>query len=226
MKKQNKIWYLIIENIKDSQIIELKRNNNFKDGYIRINKSELRKMPEKLYKKLVNNGLYKGGEYIGFNENNSESSIHRLVSSIYYPCENLEIHHISNISNENQITNLVPIYKSLNQKFERMNFVESCNIARNKQIKLIKRYHKSKNTKFQNFLIIQEIMSKLEKYQIKTLLKTNKKLKKSSIYTLKKNYYYWNLFENFDKKDFYDLYGKYKNSWIKILEFDHLKSTA
>ena len=226
MKKQNKTWHLIIENVCDSQIIELKRNNNFKDSYIRINKSEFKKLPKTLYKKLVNNGLYKGGEYIGFNENNSESSIHRLVSSIYYPCENLEIHHISNCTNQNEIANLLPIHTNWNKQFEKMPFEKTYSISKQKQMKLIKKYHKSKSTIFQNLLYLQDVMEKLKTKSIKSLIKKDKRLKKSSMYKLKKLYYYWVLFQNFSEQAFSNLYGKYKTAWMHIEEFDELKSSA
>lgn len=187
-KKQNSTFrYLLIENIKKSVIYKLKILPNL-DGYIVFCKQDFaKKLPLNIRRKFAKRGIAMTYER-GLKDSKS-FCFHRLISSLYYNCLNLEIHHIDKNKHNNFFENLVPLTAQKHKEIEnninciKLSLEEKSNLA-NKT--------KSKITLAKNEDLIMEILNL--KLQNKSLFETEKlinyKIKKSKIAEIISFFYY------------------------------------
>ena len=217
--------FILIENIKNPILLELKIVPN-SDGYITISKKHFNKnLPIKIVKKLANKGIASTIE-IGLKTDKS-FCWHRLVACLYYNCLEKEVHHImSEDITCNDITNLIPVSKSFHTSLHNMDLSLSISLAREEQSVLRRKYYIEKQTIASNAELIFQIL-KLKNDGIKPnqiIKKVKKSIKKSKVYEILSIFYYSKSFIEWlktqENKEFTELYGNLSKSWIKILEFE------
>lgn len=187
-KKQNSTFrYLLIENIKKSVVYKLKILPNL-DGYIVFCKQDFaKKLPLNIRRKFAKRGIAMTYER-GLKDNKS-FCFHRLISSLYYNCLNLEIHHIDKNKHNNFFENLVPLTAQKHKKIE--NCLNCFELSLKEKENLTNKA-KNKITLAKNENLILEILNlKAQNQSILKIEKTiNHKIKKSKIAEILSFFYY------------------------------------
>lgn len=207
-------YFLIIENIKNPIIKELKTLKN-KDGYIVVSKKDFsQKISLKIRKKLAKRGICFTVEN-GL-KCNKYFCLHRLVACLYFDCIGLEVHHINKNTLCNSILNLVPLTPDFHKLVDN-DLKNGENFAKDVQNHLFSKKKKRNQTVANSDNVICEIL----KYKTcgfptpKIIDKIQKYAKKSKIYEILNFYYYLEDFIKWLKiqhnQCFSEFYGKSKN---------------
>ncbi len=129
--------FLIIENIKNPMIIELKFFSN-NSNYLVCPLSELSQLPNRIKKLILKQGLFMT-EKADREKYNPLITLHRLVCCIKYNIKNLTIHHIDKNKRNNHISNLFPITQEENNKYELLEEQEQVKIGKDQYKKFIQK---------------------------------------------------------------------------------------
>lgn len=216
--------YIIVENINNPiKPLDLQAFKN-SHGYIVTKQSLLKNLPEKLYKKLIDSGIFEKLE-TAQNQKDSTFSIHRLVLSLYTWCLNQKVHHINYCRGFSAICNLINLIKQKHNKLHRSSKdnakIESLKAQNKLKRKLVK---PRKNTLAENS-ILELLKLKIKGMKARQIeKKIFRRVKKSKIQEILNYFYYTNEFiiwlEKQSSKSAQDLYGQFKNRWEFILKFD------
>ncbi len=217
--------FMLVENIEKPILVELKELAH-RENYVTFEKFNLKNfIPLNLYKKIAKNGLYKLATK-GFDKINSRFGLHRLVCSLFSNIEHMEIHHINKIPNINNIVNLLPVTKALNEKLDHSDDETL--------VKFLQKEYKSsvikapKQTLAQNDSIILKVLGLKEKgLKTKKIVKCLKsKIKQTSVYKISKTFFYSKEFlkwlESDMNKPIQELDEKFRKRWERIIEFECL----
>lgn len=146
--------FILIENIEEPILVELKRNLINKK-YIAFNRSNLENfLPKNLFKKLVKKGLYSSEKAKNSIKDNL-FSLQRLVACLYKNITSLEIHHIDKNKFNNTITNLLSISKKEHEELDGLPVEEGIAESYKMQSKQIKN---SRNTLAKNYELVLKIL--------------------------------------------------------------------
>jgi hypothetical protein len=146
-------YFILIENIKEPILIELKKDFN-KGGYVVFRKKNLDKLPKAVKQKLIKNGLYKKLSS-GHNGYNNLFLLHRLVLCLYINIVDFFVHHIHNHVLINNICNLVKVTQEKHDEIEALGKEAGMAEAYNEQQKMFSR---SRSTLAQNAELVLNIL--------------------------------------------------------------------
>ena len=111
--------YIVVENINNPILpLDLQVFKNY-SRYIVTKQNLLKNLPKKLYKKLIDNGIFEKLE-TAQSVKNSTFSVHRLVLSLYTECLNQKVHHIDYRRGFNAIYNLINVIESKHIKLHKL----------------------------------------------------------------------------------------------------------
>ena len=117
MKKQQKHFYVIEENVKNPKLFELE-TYKYKDDYIRFNQNSLRNfLGKKSFRAMLKNGLFMTKKNRTYN---ASIPIQRLIGCLYSDITGLEMHHINKDKLNNSFVNLVPLNSDVNTKIDNL----------------------------------------------------------------------------------------------------------
>lgn len=218
-------YYLLIENIAEPILIELKILPH-NDGYLIFWKNNIRdNIPKSLYNKLVKRGLSQS-QAVGETTNDKRTSVYRLVACLYQNILGLDVHHMKKNVNLNSINELVPVEIDYHRKvLDKLPPEECITESLKLQQEWKKKIFDKRSTLAQNGDIIKNVMELLKSgknpFQIEELVKG---IKSRKIYDHKNYFYYWDDFikwyENQTETDISEIDANFKNRWKHVLDFE------
>lgn len=158
-----KTHYMLVENIKQPNLIELQALT-LNPKYITYPtlwfKAQLKN--NRLYKRLVNMGLYKSLES-GLKKE-SIFSQHRLIMCLYQNILKMEVHHISKNKKQNEICNLVRFFHDSHKWVDNLP-LEATEIGVEVSLRMQKRQKRKifkpcRHSKMQNKRLVTELLQK------------------------------------------------------------------
>lgn len=189
--KNTKKIFVIVENIKQSKIEELKTFLNPK-GYIVFNSNSLKQITgDNVYKKFLKKGLF--ATYNKQRAEQSRTSIQRLVACLYDDVKGFDIHHINKDKENNQINNLVPLDSYTNKKIDNYPYKKMVKFGKEEHDKWFNKINKPKrNSLASNPCLQLEIIEYLINHSSKEALMIFKN-KISNIKTIREidNFFYY-----------------------------------
>lgn len=181
--KDGKYYILLANAGENSGVFEIKLTSN-SAKYVVSKKNDLKAIvPNKLFKKLVNRGLYKNKKSALSGWNN-RWAIHRLVACLTYNIIDFEVNHIAS-KDDNDIGSLNPTTRGRNEEYKNNNQLA---IEDKEKIdrELLKRKVNSRNTLAKNPNLIKEILylHYEENLQPKEIHKKLKRISLTKIYDI------------------------------------------
>lgn len=200
-------FYIIKENVKNPKMSELKVDI-YRDNYIRLNQDGLKEiLGEKIFKKLLQNGLFKSKKKRDYN---ARTSMQRLVACLYANITGFEIHHINKNKSDNRFVNLVPLDGDTNKRIENLPTEEMIQFGETKHNEWVEQINKRKrSTLSENSLLIYDILS----HSIGKKVKEVHRLFKDKIKSIKvigkilNTFFYKENFLKYLKLNNIDIYG-------------------
>lgn len=184
-------YYLIVENCKKPVIVQLKKTDEQSD-YIKFEKKHFRKsIGEKIFKILAQRGICTQ-EHIALSESTNPLLIHRLNACLYKNILGLEVHHNNKDKTDNYIINLTPIKHKLHDFLDRQQGGEYEILTKRLHKKFVQEVEKlgiKRNTLSNRNEIVLAVLLDLN-YGKSVKKITNKNIKKTKVYQIKRHYFY------------------------------------
>lgn len=217
--------YLIIENCDNPQKIYLKLYDPASE-YLKSRKHCIDNICPEVFTLLLNRGLYM--KYDAGLKGDNLFSLHRLNMCLYTNISVIyEVHHNNKHKDQNEISNLTPIHKDIHKELDLMqgeDFTINTNILHNQfKTNIIKHPKNTLANRDKNILNILYGLS-IGK-SVKEL--ESKKIRKTKIYEIKKNYYYLKDFikylENIMNITFEEFNGNPLLNWKNVYPYNPLQ---